>query len=341
MVLHVYSLVLFNRHGENCGVTAELPTADTSPRVSSRAPIDVASAIAALITVVLWASAFVAIRDVGSALSPAPMALLRLVVAAVALTTLVMVKTRGRPSIPRARTPLVLIAIYAVLWLAGYTVALNMGELHVDAGTAALLVNLAPLMVAFAAGVFLGEGITPALIVGGLVSLLGVTTMTFGVTGHRSGFGVAMCVVAAVLYAAGVLVQKAALRYVDALTAIWLGCIVGALVLLPWAPQLVGELSVAPARAVFDGIYLGLFPTAVAFTAWSFALRRTDAGRLATSSYAVPVISVLLSWLLLGESPTGWALLGGAICLSGVAISRRRTSGLPAAPKVAEADVAA
>lgn len=144
----------------------------------------------------------------------------RLAVAAVALTILVAVKSRGLPHIPRARTPLVLIVVYAVLWLAGYTVALNTAERHVDAGTAALLVNIAPLLVAFAAGVVFKEGLPRTLIVGGLVSLAGVATLAVGTGGHRDGIGVAMSLVAAVLYAAGVLVQKAALRYVDALTAI-------------------------------------------------------------------------------------------------------------------------
>jgi drug/metabolite transporter (DMT)-like permease len=100
--------------------------------------------------------------------------------------------------------------------------------------------------------------------------------------------------------------------------------VVGTAVLLGWAPQLVGELAAAPARTIVDGVYLGLFPTALGFTAWSYALRRTDAGRLTASTYAVPAISVLLSWLLLGEVPTAWALLGGTICLVGVAISRRK-----------------
>jgi drug/metabolite transporter (DMT)-like permease len=45
---------------------------------------------------------------------------------------------------------------------------------------------------------------------------------------------------------------------------------------------------------------------------------------LTTTTYAVPVVSVLLSWLLLGEIPTVYGLVCGAICLAGVAISRRR-----------------
>jgi drug/metabolite transporter (DMT)-like permease len=71
-------------------------------------------------------------------------------------------------------------------------------------------------------------------------------------------------------------------------------------------------------------VYLGIFPTAVAFTLWAYALTRTDAGRLASTTLTVPAIAVLMSWAFLSETPTAFGLLGGAMCLTGVAISRRR-----------------
>ncbi|GAA4528496.1 DMT family transporter [Amycolatopsis samaneae] len=279
-------------------------------------------AAAAGLAVVLWASAFVAIRGVGHALSPAPLALLRLGVAAVTLTVLVLARRTVRVRL--SRKAFLLIAVYAVLWLAGYTVVLNAGERHVDAGTAALLVNLAPLLVAVTAGRFLGEGFSRSLIVGSLVALGGTAIIAAGATAQRDWAGVLLCLLAAVLYAAGVMVQKVTLRHVDGLTAIWLGCVVATVVLLPWAPQLVDELRVASTSTVLGAVYLGVFPTAVGFTAWAYALRRMNAGRLSAVSYAVPAVSVLLSWLLLAELPTAYGLVGGALCLAGVALSRRR-----------------
>jgi drug/metabolite transporter (DMT)-like permease len=50
------------------------------------------------------------------------------------------------------------------------------------------------------------------------------------------------------------------------------------------------------------------------------------AGRLSSSSYLVPGIAVLMSWLLLGEVPSMLALAGGALCLAGVAVTRLRSS---------------
>lgn len=280
--------------------------------------------MAAAITMALWASSFVAIRDIGDVLSPAPLALIRLAVAAAALTLLVVVRTRRLPRIPTSRPALGLIAAYGVLWLGAYTVALNAGERHVDAGTAALLVNIAPLLIAFGAGLFLGEGFPRPLVLGSFVAFGGVVVIAMGSQGDSDWLGVLLCLLAAVLYATGVLIQKIALRHADGLTITWFGCVIATAVLLPWLPQLIGELSTAPAGAILGAVYLGVFPTAIGFSLWAYALRRTDAGRLSTSSYAVPAISVVLSFVLLSEIPTVYGLVGGAICLVGVAISRRR-----------------
>lgn len=73
-------------------------------------------------------------------------------------------------------------------------------------------------------------------------------------------------------------------------------------------------------------IYLGVFPTAVAFLTWGYALSRTSVGRLAASTYVVPPLVVLLSWTLLGEVPGLLALAGGVLCLSGVGIATLRRS---------------
>jgi uncharacterized membrane protein len=127
---------------------------------------------------------------------------------------------------------------------------------------------------------------------------------------------------AAALYALGVLLQKQALRDVDPFTATWLDCLAGMVACLPFAPGLLAEVRDAPAAATAGILYLGLLPTAIAFATWAYALERMSAGSLSSSSYLVPGIAVLLSWWLLGEVPTPLALVGGALCLIGVAVTR-------------------
>jgi drug/metabolite transporter (DMT)-like permease len=71
-------------------------------------------------------------------------------------------------------------------------------------------------------------------------------------------------------------------------------------------------------------VYLGVFPTALAFTTWAYALARTTASRMGATTYAVPALVVAMSWAFLGEVPGAVTLVGGALCLAGVAVSRSR-----------------
>lgn len=50
-----------------------------------------------------------------------------------------------------------------------------------------------------------------------------------------------------------------------------------------------------------------------------------DAGRLGATTYLVPPIVVLMGWVLLAEVPPALAVVGGGVCLLGVALSRRRS----------------
>jgi len=82
------------------------------------------------------------------------MAFARLLVGSASLG---LVALRYRRPFPRGRA-LAFVLGYGVLWFAGYTVVLNWAERHLDAGTAALLVNIAPILVAGVAGIVFHDG---------------------------------------------------------------------------------------------------------------------------------------------------------------------------------------
>ncbi len=273
------------------------------------------------VTIVLWASAFVAIRFAARHLQPGALALGRLTVGAVALGVVML--ARAEPLPPR-RT-LGLIIACGLLWFGVYNVALNAAEQRIDAGTASLLVNTAPIFLAVLAGTILREGFPRALITGCLISFAGAAMIAFGVSRHgfQATWGAALCVIAALAYAFGVVAQKPALRQASPLAVTWLACTVAAVACLPFAPQLAHELARGNGSSLAWTIYLGLGPTSVGFLGWAYALARTDAGRLGSTTYLVPPLAVLLGWALLGEVPPLLAVPGGILCLAGVAVARR------------------
>lgn len=297
---------------------------ETAPAVL--VPTDVAALVAAVVTVTAWGSAFVGIRTAGQTFSPGSLALGRLIVSCALLGTVALARREPLPG----RRDLLTIAVYGVSWLGVYNVSLNAAERHVDAGTAAMLVNIGPILIAILAGLFLREGFPPGLFGGMAVALggcvlIGVATAD---SGSRAGVGIALCILAALAYSSAVVVQKAVLARVSAFQVVWLGCAAATLALLPFAPGLASDASGAGAGAVAWTIYLGAVPTALGFAAWTFALRRTSAGRMGSITYLVPVIAILLGWAVLDERPPWLAVAGGALCLGGVYLARRR----PAVP---------
>jgi drug/metabolite transporter (DMT)-like permease len=276
---------------------------------------------AATAAVLLWASAFVAIRSAAGHFSPGSLALGRLAVGSAALLAVLAARREGLP--PRAAWPG--IAVSGVLWFGLYMVALNWGEQKVDAGTAAMVVNLGPVLIALLGGLLLKEGFPRQLMTAVAVSFTGAVVVGLSrSSGSSSVLGVLLCLAAALLYAAGVVAQKPALRHASALQVTAFGCLVGTVACLPFTGRLVSEVGRAPLTATANLVYLGLFPTALAFSTWAYALSRTTAGRMGATTYAVPALVVVMSWVILGEVPALLSLLGGGLCLTGVALSRRR-----------------
>jgi drug/metabolite transporter (DMT)-like permease len=277
--------------------------------------------VAALITVALWASAFVGIRAAGKELGPGALSLARLLVGALALGVVVAVR---REPLPPQRDAGRLI-VCGVLWFGVYNIALNAAERHVDAGTAAMLVNVGPVLIALLAGLLLGEGFPRTLLLGCAVAFAGAVIIGVATSGHdgASTWGVVLCLVAAVTYAGGVVAQKPLLDSSSALAVTWLACCVGAAVCLPFLPALVGDLRDAGTGAIVWVVYLGLFPTAIAFTTWAYALASTSAGRMGSTTYLVPPLAVLMGWVAFGESPPALAFAGGALCIAGAVLARR------------------
>src|SRR6266480_1824286 len=162
------------------------------------------------------------------------------------------------------------------------------------------------------------------LVLGGALAFAGVVVIGLATSSRSASLlGVILCVAAALASAIGMVAEKPVLNRIAALQATWTCCLVGALFCLPYAPQLVREWRVAPPSGIAWLLFLGVFPTSIAFTTWAYALARGSAGRLAATAYLVPPLTIVLSWLILGEMPGVIAVLGGALCLVGVAIARK------------------
>ncbi|WP_181255894.1 DMT family transporter [Nesterenkonia sandarakina] len=316
---------------QNDGITQDH---GVSPDVTQHAPrARTALPVAAIIaTVLMWASSFVLIRWSAGELSPGPLALLRLLAGAVTLSALLLRVRRGKLQLP-TRSALVLTALYGVLWFALYTVVFNLAGHYIDAGTIAMVVNLAPLLVGVGAVVFFKESFSTRLFVGMVVSLCGIGLITVaGSSGQLALAGLGIALVAAFLYAGGMLIQKLALRHTDPLTATWLACAAGTIALLPFLSATFQELQTTSTAVIIGAVYMGIGPTALGFWFWGYAMNHFPTGKVAASTLAVPAVVVVMSWLTLGEIPPLLGIIGGVVTLTGVAIAQLRRPARSARP---------
>jgi drug/metabolite transporter (DMT)-like permease len=165
---------------------------------------------AVVVTLVLWASAFVAIRHLGHDFSAGALSLGRLLVGSVALGAVAL--SRGVPR-PGRRDWLALLVI-GVLWFGVYNISLNQGERYVDAGTAAMLIQISPMLIALLATLFLGERFTGWLALGLALAFAGVVLIGLSQpggawTGSTNKIaGVALCLLAALVYSVSLVVQS-------------------------------------------------------------------------------------------------------------------------------------
>jgi len=283
-----------------------------------------AAALAA--TVLLWASAFAAIRAALEHFSASHLSVLRLLIAALALGVVGAARGVRLP----ARRDIPAIAAVGFAGMTAYQLLLNSGERTVPAGTAALLINISPVFTAVAASVLLHERMTRLGWIGVAIACAGASLIAVaGRDGLALEEGALLVLGAAVAQATFFVAQKPLLRRYGSLELTTWAMALGALMALPFAPGLPGAIADAPAEALAAVVFLGLGASAIGFVTWAYACAWIDVSVAAATLYSVPVVAFTVAWVWLGEEPAPMALVGGAIALVGVALVTRGARPVP------------
>ncbi|SFG48843.1 DMT family transporter [Streptomyces mirabilis] len=270
-------------------------------------------------TVVLWASAFPAIRVGIDGLGVAALSFLRLLIAAVALLA---VAPFAKVRLPR-RGDLPLIILCGATGMTAYQVLLNWGEVHVEAGTASLLIAIAPVFSVLLGSLFLGERLTRNIVVGSVVALAGAAVVSLAE--GTSGFSVSALVILGAAAVQGVyhFASKPLLRRYTGLEVATYAMVAGTVFALPLIPATWRATVHAPATALASAAYLGLLPSALGFVIWAYAVARLPLAVSTAALYLVPPVALIVSFVWLAEVPRPVALAGGAISVAGVILISR------------------
>ena len=266
-------------------------------------------------TILLWASSYPAIRAGLRGFEPGPLAALRYGVAALAFLVPVLAGRIRRPH----RADLGRILVAGGLGIALYNLALNSGEVTVSAGAAGFLINCSPVFTALLGTLLLGERFRIWGWAGSAVCLGGVALIASGEGGTAGiGSGAWLILLAAGCQSVQFVLQKPLLARYGALATTAYIVFAGAIFLVPFLPAALRALATAPAGSVAAACYLGLFPAALAYAAWSVVLAYFPVGRATSFIYLVAPLATGLAALWLGEWPSPLALCGGGTVLLGV-----------------------
>lgn len=270
-------------------------------------------------TVVLWASAFPAIRVGVPGLGVAGLSVARLAVASAALAVVAPFLGVRRP---RGRD-LPQIALCGAAGMSAYQLLLNWGEVHVAAGPASLLISIAPVFSVLLATAFLGEKLTRHVVVGSVVALAGAALIALG--GGSARFSTSALVVLAAAVVQGVY-HTASKPLLSRYTGFEVACYAmwsGTLFLVPLVPAAWHAASQASASALLSAAYLGAAPSALGFVTWGYAVARLPVARSTAALYLVPLVALAVAFVWLGEAPRPIELAGGLVGLAGVVLIRR------------------
>ncbi len=289
----------------------------------------VARNVLASVTIVLWASAYVFTRAAVAYFAPLSVASLRFCFASLALIPYVIIK-RVKP--PKLRD----LGWFAGSGLSGFTLYMiffNIGSQAVTATVSSLIIALAPVISAVLAIFAFKERMGRTKWIAFIAAFAGVAVICLGEGEFIINAGIIWLLLGALVSAVYFLITKALLKRGYApLQVTAYSIFIGTFFLLPFVPSAIPELVAAPLGRILSLVYLGIFPAAIAYILWTYALSKSERiGDVTNYMFVTPVLTFFMGYWGLGEMPPVTAFLGGALVMAGVIMT---TLAKPPAEKI-------
>lgn len=277
-----------------------------------------------LILSAIWGLAFVAIRRAEFELSPANLTVLRWLIASAGF--LVLAPKFGKPKTPIQRRHIPRILLVSFASVVGYHLSLNYAETIVSSGLAGLLISFGPIFVVLLSAIFLKEKIGGKLKLALALAVAGATVLSLNSgLGFLQITGPLAVVLAAFMYGLFSVGSKPLVKDYGALpTSIWVA-VIGTLFTLPLISlQFLQQLSVLSLGGWVSVVYLAILSTVVANMILYTLIGTRAVSRLSVQLYLIPLVSLVGGIMLLGESLTGFTILGAAFLFAAVALATHK-----------------
>ena len=288
----------------------------------------------ALFTIMVWGTTFLSTSVLLRDFTPLEILIIRMALGIVALTV-----ARPRRLRLKSRRHEWLFAGAGLTGVSMYFLLENYALTFTYSANCSVIISTAPFFVAIAVRLFLGgssagqsSSMAPmgrSFYVGFAVAIAGIALLSFsGQALNLNPLGDLLCLLAAMCWGAySVFLKKIETYGYDTLLVTRRIFLYGLLFLLPALPFTPVRFDVGALLKpvnLLNLLYLGLCASALCFVTWNVAVSRLGAVRTSVYIYLSPVVTIVASWLLLGDPVLPMALLGAALTLVGLVLSQRR-----------------
>ncbi len=296
--------------------------------------------IAVIAVMVFWAANFIVVKDIIGVLPPVAFTFLRYFLAALALLAILR-WSEGEVRLPRPGAGRILLlgglgfGIYQMLWTVGLQ--------SIPAGDSALLIAASPVLTAVIAVMIGTDTLNARKAVGVVLSFAGVVLVIaagVGIELTGSPIGFALTMGAALCWATYTAFGAKVLRRHSPLVLTTWATIGGTLVLAPvglgqlLAPGALGpEQAASLPKIVFAVAFSGLLAAALANVVVFEGVGLLGPTRVMTLQSLVPAMAVVLAFIFLSEPIRPVQIVGGAVIIVGVALTRWHSRGPAVAPR--------
>ncbi|MBS3255598.1 DMT family transporter [Staphylococcus aureus] len=272
-----------------------------------------------LFTIILWGSAFPMIKIALNDFSAESLSAFRLILATIILLPFVIIKKLPTPELRD-------IPVIFILGFCGFVIyhtALNFGETLISAGISGILVSTTPIFSSALAYIFLKEHFSKWNWLSSLVAFIGISIISISKDDYTTinVLGVFIILLASFSESLYFTFQKKYIEKYGFIAFTLYTIMASSPFMLIFIPEIINDIHGATFTSIVSVLYLTIFPTIIPYVLLAYIVKSVGVSDATMSLYLTPIVSLLLSYLLLDELPTTLAIIGGIITLLGVSLS--------------------
>ncbi|HGZ9846753.1 TPA: DMT family transporter [Staphylococcus aureus] len=271
-----------------------------------------------LFTIILWGSAFPMIKIALNDFSAESLSAFRLILATIILLPFVIIKKLPTPELRD-------IPVIFILGFCGFVIyhtALNFGETLISAGISGILVSTTPFFSSALAYIFLKEHFSKWNWLSSLVAFIGISIISISKDDYTTinVLGVLIILLASFSESLYFTFQKKYIEKYGFIAFTLYTIMASSPFMLIFIPEIINDIHGATFTSIVSVLYLAIFPTIIPYVLLAYIVKSVGVSDATMSLYLTPIVSLLLSYLLLDELPTTLAIIGGLITLLGVSL---------------------